>query len=146
MIGLLWAVGVATEIAFFLASNRFGGANRAYAMLIAGGVFAMLRWILMASTTNTSLIFLGQALHAFSFAATHLGSIFALTQLVGETRRAQAQGWISGANALTMALGSVLSGPLWQAYGLGAYFFMCGVSGLGLALAIFAALDPRKTD
>lgn len=146
MIGLLWAVGVATEIAFFLASNRFGGARRAYAMLIAGAVFAMLRWLLMASTTNTTLIFLGQALHAFTFAATHLGSIFALTQLVGESRRAQAQGWISGASALTMALVSVISGPLWQAYGLGAYWFMCGVAALGLTLALFAMLDPRGAD
>ena len=144
MIGLLWAVGVATEIAFFLASNRFGGASRAYAMLIAGALFAMLRWLLMASTTNTSLIFLGQTLHAFSFAATHLGSIFALAHLVGETRRAQAQGWISGASALTMALVSVLAGPLWTTYGLGAYVFMIGVAALGLLLAIFAMLDAGK--
>ena len=146
MIGLLWAVGVATEIAFFFFSTRFGGARRAYAMLISGALFAILRWILMASTTSTVLIFIGQALHAFTFAATHLGAIFALTQLVGETRRAQAQGWISGANALTTALVSVLSGPLWQAYGLAAYLFMCGVAGLGLVLAMAAALDPRKDD
>ena len=146
MIGLLWAVGVATEIAFFLASNRFGGASRAYGLLIAGALFAILRWLVMASTTSTALVFLAQALHAFSFAATHLGSIFALTRLVGETRRAQAQGWISGANALTTAVVSVLSGPLWKAYGLHAYFFMCGVAALGLTLAVLAALDPRKDD
>ena len=146
MIGLLWAIGVATEIAFFLASNRFGGASRAYGLLIAGALFAMLRWLLMASTTNTTLVFVGQALHAFSFAATHLGSIFALTRLVGETRRAQAQGWISGANALTMALASVVSGYLWKTYGLSAYLFMAGLAAVGLALALGAALDPRKDD
>jgi len=146
MIGLLWAVGVATEIAFFLASNRFGGASRAYGLLIAGALFAMLRWLLMAATTDTALLFLGQSLHAFSFAATHLGSIFALTRLVGETRRAQAQGWISGANALTTALVSVMSGPLWKTFGLGAYLFMSGVAAVGLALAVIAALDPRKDD
>ncbi len=100
----------------------------------------------MATTTNTALVFIAQALHAFSFAATHLGSIFALTHLVGETRRAQAQGWISGANALTTALVSVLSGPLWTHFGLHAYFFMCGVAALGLALALAAMLDPRRSD
>lgn len=146
VIGLLWAIGVATEIAFFLASNRFGGASRAYGLLIAGALFAILRWVLMASTTSTALVFVGQALHAFSFAATHLGSIFALTRLVGETRRAQAQGWISGANALTMALASIMSGYLWKAFGLQAYLFMAGVAAAGLALAAAAALDPRKDD
>lgn len=146
IIGLLWAIGVATEIIFFLASNRFGGASRAYGLLIAGALFAVLRWLLMASTTNTTLVFIGQALHAFSFAATHLGSIFALTRLVGETRRAQAQGWISGANALTMALASVASGYLWKTYGLSAYLFMAGLAAVGLALAVLAALDPRKDD
>ncbi|MCB1546188.1 MAG: MFS transporter [Methylobacteriaceae bacterium] len=146
MIGLLWAVGVATEIAFFLASNRFGGASRAYGLLIAGALFAILRWLVMASTTSVTLVFLAQALHAFSFAATHLGSIFALTRLVGETRRAQAQGWISGANALSTALVSVVSGHLWKAYGLHAYLFMCGVAALGLGLALAAALDPRRDD
>lgn len=145
MIGLLWAVGVATEIVFFFASNRFGGARRAYAMLLAGGLVAVLRWVLMASTTSTALVFLGQSLHAFTFAATHLGAIFALTELVGESRRAQAQGWISGANALTTALVSVASGPLWQAYGLHAYWFMCGVAALGVLLAAAAAFDPRRS-
>lgn len=143
-IGLLWAIGVATEIAFFVGSNRFGGARRAYGLLIAGALVAILRWLIMASTASTALVVFAQALHAFSFAATHLGSIFALTHLVGETRRAQAQGWISGANALTTALVSVLSGPLWNAYGLHAYLFMCGVAASGLALAIAAAVDPRR--
>ncbi len=139
-------MGVATEIAFFFFSTRFGGARRAYGMLMAGGAVAIARWLLMAATTNTALLFFGQALHAFTFAATHLGAIFALTQLVGESRRAQAQGWISGANALTTALVSVASGPLWQTFGLHAYWFMCGVAGLGLALAAAAALDPRRND
>ncbi|HMN73059.1 MAG TPA: MFS transporter [Rhodoblastus sp.] len=146
MIGLLWAVGVATEIAFFFASNRFGGANRAYGLLVAGALVAILRWLVMATTTSPAFVFLAQALHAFSFAATHLGSIFALTRLVGETRRAQAQGWISGANALTTALVSVLSGPLWKIFGLHAYFFMSGVAALGLVLALAAMLDPRRND
>ncbi|MFT4097991.1 MAG: MFS transporter [Rhodoblastus sp.] len=145
-IGLLWAVGVATEIAFFVASNRLGGASRAYTLLVVGGGVAMLRWIVMATTTSTALVFLAQALHAFSFAATHLGSIFALTRLVGESRRAQAQGWISGANALTTALVSVLSGPLWTHFGLQAYFVMSGVAALGLGLLLAAAFDPRRSD
>lgn len=145
VIGLLWAIGVATEIVFFLASNRwFGGAARAYGLLALGGIFAVLRWLLMASAIDIGLMFLGQALHAFSFAATHLGSVYALTRLVGETRRAQAQGWIAGANALTTASVAVLCGPLWKHSGLHAYFAMAVVAAFGLALVLVASLDPRK--
>ena len=41
---------------------------------------------------------------------------------------------------------SVASGPLWQAFGLHAYWFMCGVAAMGLALAALAAFDPRQND
>lgn len=144
VIGLLWAIGVATEIVFFVVSNRFGGASRAYGLLIAGGVFAALRWLLMSFATSTPLLFFGQALHAVSFASTHLGAVYALTRLVGETRRAQAQGWISGANALSTAAAATICGPLWKNFGLHAYFAMAMIATVGLALVIRAALDPRK--
>ena len=144
-IGLLWAVGVATEVAFFvLASRRLGGANGAYVFLIIGGACAVVRWSLMALPLSTPLLFLVQAMHAMTFASTHLGSVFALTRLVGETRRAQAQGWISGVNALTYAATAIGCGFLWNAFGARAYLVMAGVAAAGLTLVVVAALDPRK--
>lgn len=145
MIGLLWAIGVATEIIFFVvAGRRFGGANAAYLFLMLGGGSAILRWIAMSFALPTPLLFLVQGLHATTFASTHLGAVFALTRLVGETRRAQAQGWISGVNALVYAATAISCGFLWNALGQQAYLAMAGVAAAGLVLVTVAALDPRK--
>ncbi len=145
MIGLLWAVGVATEIVFFVvAGRRLGGAGAAYAFLVLGAVSAIVRWIAMSFALPTPLLFLVQGLHAATFASTHLGAVFALTRLVGETRRAQAQGWISGVNALVYAATAISCGFLWNAFGPRAYLAMAGVAAAGLALVAIAALDRRK--
>jgi MFS transporter, PPP family, 3-phenylpropionic acid transporter len=145
VIGLLWAIGVATEVAFFvLMSRRLGGANGAYLFLIIGGASAILRWSLMALPLSTPILFCVQAMHATTFASTHLGSVYALTRLVGETRRAQAQGWISGVNALTYSATAIGCGFLWNAFGSHAYLAMAGVAGAGVALVAVAALDRRK--
>ena len=145
VIGLLWAAGVAAEILFFvIASRRLGGANGAYLFLAIGGGAATLRWIAMSFVLPTPLLFLVQSMHAMTFASTHLGSVYALTRLVGETRRAQAQGWIAGVNALTYAATTIGCGFLWNSFGERAYFVMAGVAAAGLVLVTFAALDPRK--
>ena len=146
-IGLLWAAGVAAEILFFVvAARRFGGANAAYLFLMIGGAAAAARWIAMAFVLPAPLLFLAQSMHAASFASTHLGAVYALTRLVGETRRAQAQGWISGISALTYAAVVIACGFLWNALGQQAYFAMAGVAAVGLALVTIAALDPRKNN
>lgn len=145
MIGFLWAIGVATEIIFFVvAGRRFGGAGAAYVFLMLGGASAILRWIAMSFALPTPLLFVVQAMHATTFASTHLGAVFALTRLVGETRRAQAQGWISGVNALVYAATAISCGFLWNAFGPQAYLAMAAIAAAGLALVAIAALDPRK--
>ena len=87
---------------------------------------------------------LAQAMHATTFASTHLGSVYALTRLVGETRRAQAQGWISGVNALVYSATAIGCGFLWNAFGQHAYLAMSAVAAAGVALVLVAALDRRK--
>ena len=145
MIGLLWAIGVATEIAFFvLASRSLGGAKGAYLFLLIGGGTAVLRWFVMTLPLSAPLLFLAQAMHATTFASTHLGSVYALTRLVGETRRAQAQGWISGVNALVYSATAIGCGFLWNAFGQHAYLAMSAVAAAGVALVLVAALDRRK--
>ena len=144
MIGLLWAAGVLTEVAFFVLSSRFGGAARAYAFLLAGGGFAVLRWLMMTTSLPLGVLFLAQAMHAATFAATHLGAVFALTRLVGESRRAQAQGWISGVNALIYAAVTIGSGEMWGRYGVAGYYGMAAVAAAGVVLVAIAALDRRK--
>jgi MFS transporter, PPP family, 3-phenylpropionic acid transporter len=105
----------------------------------------VLRWILMATTHAPAPLFLAQAMHGVTFAATHLGAVYALTRLVDETRRAQAQGWISGVNALTYAAAAIGCGFLWNRFGAGAYLAMAALAAAGTALVVCVAFD-RRTD
>ena len=140
-IGLLWASGVATEVALFVFATKLArGRSMSYSLLVIGSLIAVIRWLIMASDPSPALLQLTQLLHAGSFAATYLGAVIAIATLSGEARRAQVQGWVSAANALTLAAVTIISGPLWAAYGMASYLFVAALAAAGLACAIAATL------
>jgi CHASE2 domain-containing sensor protein len=63
--------------------------------------------------------------------------------LAGPQRRAQAQGWLSAAGALSLATASFWSGYLQVEFERGAYLFMAGIALAGLSLVGIAALVLR---
>ena len=144
-IGLLWGSGVATEVAlFFFAAKLARGRSLSYPLLVTGSGIAVVRWLVMASDPGPIVLLLAQLLHAGSFAATYLGAVVAISALAGEARRAQVQGWVSAANALTLAAVTILSGPLWSAFGMRAYLFVAALATVGLGCAIAAALRSHR--
>jgi PPP family 3-phenylpropionic acid transporter len=85
-------------------------------------------------------------LHGATYGATQLGAVYLLSHLAGLERRAQAQGWLSAAGALSLAAASFWSGHLQVAFGRGAYLVMAGIALTGLSLAGFGALLLRGTN
>src|SRR3546814_10848843 len=75
MIGLLWAEGVIAEVLLFACGakvvQRLGPAR----MLLLGALAGVVRWTLLAASTDLAVLFAAQALHAFTFGAAHLGAI-----------------------------------------------------------------------
>ena len=146
-IGFLWAAGVATEVAFFVFANRFArGRNLSFAFLISGGLVALVRWLVMAAQPGPALLLLAQFMHAGSFAATYLGTVMALSDRAGNTRRARDQGWLSGSTSLSLAAATFVCGPLWAAFGARAYLFVALLAGVGTACAIAAALLAASSE
>lgn len=144
-IGLLWAVSVVAEIAFFmLIGRRLGGADSAFRFLIAGAGVGVLRWTLMAFATHPLALVGLQLLHAGSFAATHLGAVYAIGRLAGERRRAQGQGWASGANALGIAGVTLACGHLWERFGAYSYLAMAALALVAFVLALWATFLDRS--
>ena len=140
-IGLFWASGVATEVALFVFANRLArGRSLSYPFLVAGSLTAVVRWLIMAADPGPAWLLFAQLLHAGSFAATYLGAVVAISHLASEARRSQVQGWVSAANALTIAAVTVVSGPLWSRHGAEAYLFVAALAVVGLVAAIFAWL------
>ena len=140
-IGLLWATGVATEVAFLAFAHRLSrGRSLSLVFLIGGGLVALVRWLVMATQPGPVTLLLAQCLHAGSFAATYLGTVTLLSGLAGERQRARIQGWISGATSLSLAAATIVCGPLWSAYGWTGYLFVAGLAALGTGCAVAVAL------
>src|SRR5918912_2166104 len=78
------------------------------------------------------LLILLQAGHALSFAAAHFGAVQAASQVRPELQ-ATAQSLYAALNGLAMAGATTAAGPLYRAFGPGAYL---GAAGLALAGAI----------
>jgi PPP family 3-phenylpropionic acid transporter len=145
-IGTLWAVGVAAEISLFAALGRTARTSSgALRLMVLGAVAAGARWLSLALTTSLAWTFAFQLLHAFSFAATHVGALALVSGLAPDGARGRAQGWMGTLNAVATALSTVASGLLFRAAGPLAFAAMTplALSGLLLTVAAARALSPR---
>jgi MFS transporter, PPP family, 3-phenylpropionic acid transporter len=136
MIGVLWSVGVVTEVALFAVSGRIvafcGGAR----LLMFAGLAAVLRWGFMAADPLLWATALLQTLHAMSFGVAHIAAIHFLTHAVPEDRAATAQGLYAAFVAgLVLGAVTVASGPLYRMFAGEAYAAMALLALLGAGSA-----------
>jgi PPP family 3-phenylpropionic acid transporter len=92
----------------------------------------------MAFSPDPIVLTLCQLSHAFSFAATHLGSIALLSRFAPEGARSRAQGMMSAITGGMTALLTLGSGWLFQHTGAGGFWAMVPLAVAGVALAAFA--------
>jgi PPP family 3-phenylpropionic acid transporter len=107
-----------------------------------GGMLAIVRWVLFGLEPGLAGTFLLQMLHAFSFGATFLGVMKAITERVPEEITAAAQGLNIVATGALMAVASLVSGLLYESLGVYAFVAMALPAAAGL-LILFGRL-PRR--
>lgn len=145
VVGALWATGIVGEVMVFAIAGRFAvGRRGALALLAAGGLAAIVRWLGMASDPSLPVLVALQLGHGLSFGATHLGSVFLLMRLVENRRSAQAQGWLAAAWALAMAILTQLAGQLSASWGQAIYLVMAVAATIGLTLVACVALARMR--
>jgi PPP family 3-phenylpropionic acid transporter len=131
--GVLWAVGVAAEIAFMWWlepwRRRIGPRN----LLVLGGVAALVRWSALAFSPPLWLLFPLQALHFLSYAATFLASL-QLAERLSSPKTASAAQTLNSAlsGGVLMGLATMASGPLFDRFGAHGYLLMSAMSVAGL--------------
>ncbi len=131
--GLLWAVGVAAEVAFLWFMEpwrrRLGPRN----LLVIGGAAAILRWTALAFSPPLWMLFPLQTLHTLSYAATFMASI-QLVEKLSTPRNASAAQSINSAlsGGVLAGLATLASGPLFDRYGAHGYWLMAAMSAVGL--------------
>ena len=132
--GVLWATGVAAEIGFmwFLEPwrRRVGPRN----LLLMGGLAAIVRWTALAFSPPVWALFPLQTLHALSYAATFLASL-QLVERLSTARNASAAQTLNSAlsSGVLAGLATMVSGPLFDAYGARGYLLMSAMSLVGVA-------------
>ncbi len=132
VIGMLWAEGVIAEILLFWVGGAFMRRVRpGHAMLLAaaGGV---VRWTVLGLTTEPALLFAVQWLHALTFGAVHLAGMTFVARAAPPGFAATVQSLYAtiGTGAAT-ALAILLVGPVYAAFGGGAYYVMAALSLFG---------------
>src|SRR5262249_60094114 len=85
-----------------------------------------------------------QALHALSFAATHLGAMHYLAQAAPARRGATAQGDFAAVQGIVFAVAMGQSGGLVETQGSRAYFTMALVAAVGMICAAWALGRRRR--
>jgi MFS transporter, PPP family, 3-phenylpropionic acid transporter len=155
VIGLLWAEGVVAEVALFIIGATLVRRLGPVTLIALGGLAGAVRWTVLGLSDDLAVLVIVQALHAFTFGATHLGAMHFITRTVPPALSATAQGLYSAA---VMGIGSGLSilasGALYGAFGGRAYLAMAGLGIAGAACALLMGRpsappppsdrDPRK--
>jgi MFS transporter, PPP family, 3-phenylpropionic acid transporter len=140
-VGGLWAIGVLSEIVLFALIGRLPARWRTpFRLLAMGGSAALVRalGLYLAGDVLPVLVAL-QALHGFTFGATQLGAMAAVSGLAPEGARGRAQGTLSAVNATVSASATVLTGFAYRAGGPLAFAMMAPLALAGLALTAIAA-------
>ena len=140
MISLLWGESVAVEILLMLGSGWLLARLGVCGLIGFGLACALVRWLGMAFTTDLWALVPLQALHAGSFAASHLGAMAFIQRALPASGAALGQSiYYAIGTGATQAVIFQLAGLLYGAYGQKAFLGMFVVAAVGTAAIILLA-------
>jgi MFS transporter, PPP family, 3-phenylpropionic acid transporter len=143
MVGVMWAFGVAVEVAFLWSLAPIEKRLAPEALILIGAVGSVARWLAMGFAPLGLALWPLQALHALSFAATHVGAMRLLYRDTPESSAAMAQTLYSALSAgLLMGASTLLAGHLYDVVGARGYWAMAAIAAAGGALGLLL-LQPR---
>lgn len=135
-IGYFWAAGVIAEIMVFIVLGRAVGRGSGVGLILLGSGAAMVRFTAMSLEPGIEVTFVLQTLHSLSFAATHIGTMAALTALAPMRARGRAQGIYGSLAALTTAVSTIGSGMIYEKVGPLVFAAMAPLGAIGFVLML----------
>ena len=137
VVGLLWAFGVAFEVAFFWCLPLVERRVRPEVLILIGGSGAAIRWFLMGLGPTGWVLWPIQAMHALSFASAHVGAMRLISREAPEASAGMAQTLYAAlSGGVFLGLSTLLSGVLYDAYGAYGYWAMSVLAAAGASLAL----------
>lgn len=143
LVGILWAFGVAVEVAFLWSLPAIEKRISPEALILIGAGGAVGRWVCMGFAPLGFVLWPLQALHALSFAAAHVGAMRLLFRETPEHSAAMGQTLYAVlTGGILMGACTLLSGALYDVGGAKGYWAMAAIAAAGGLLALFL-LNPR---
>ncbi|HEY3984153.1 3-phenylpropionate MFS transporter [Cedecea sp.] len=128
VVGYLWSLGVVAEIVIFALSNKLFRRWSARDLLLLSTVTGIVRWSLMASTTELPWLIVAQILHCGSFTVCHLAAMrYISARKGGDVIRLQAV-YSAVAMGGGIAVMTIFSGFLYQHLQGGMFWVMALVA------------------
>lgn len=126
-IGLIWSEGVVAEILLFAFSSLFVNRLRPTVLILIGALGGILRWTVLATTTDPVFLLAVNWLHACSFAFAHLGAMHFIARAIRPGLTATAQGlYASFGISVAVSAATLIIGPLFE-WGGGVVFALMAV-------------------
>ena len=142
IVGLLWAFGVAVEVAFLWSLPAIEKRISPASLILIGAIGATGRWLCMGFAPVGFVLWPLQALHALSFAAAHVGAMRLIFRETPEHSAAMGQTLYAVlTGGILMGACTLLSGALYDVGGAQGYWAMAAIAAVGGLLAIFL-LNP----
>ncbi len=127
-IGYLWALGVVAETVLMAFSVRLFKHWSVAKMFMLGAFGGLVRWSLLASSSELSLIIFAQCLHALTFAATHMAAIKYISEEAVPGHGIQLQALYSAISlGLSTAMLTFICGYLYGDLNNGIYWLMAAL-------------------
>jgi PPP family 3-phenylpropionic acid transporter len=146
--GLLWALGVCSEILMFIAVSWLLKLFSVRTLLLGSLALSTVRWFVIAYQADSlPLIIAAQLLHAATFGVAHVVAIQLLYKYFGVQHQGKGQAFYSSLSfGLGGMLGSLYSGYYWDSLG-GQLVYVIAAIASGVALIIaFLGVGREKSD
>ncbi|WP_263140331.1 MFS transporter [Pseudomonas sp. RIT-PI-AD] len=146
-VGIFWSVAVLAEITYFAFSNKILARCSPLPLVMFSSACAAVRWAFLSNGEATSLIVLGQCMHALSFAAYHSAIMRFIRDHAPQDIQVFTQGvYYSLAVALPMGLATPFAGYLYETMPAGSYYVMALFALVGSLLALIAYQKMRSSN
>ena len=143
-IGALWAFAVSSEVVLFARADWLTRRLAPTSLVALGAVAAIVRWTVTAFDPPTAVLWGIQLLHAFTFAATHLGAMGTIAAEAPPGATATTQGIYSAlSSGLVLGLATLATGASYGAFGGRVYLLMSLLGALGLFAVVSASRSHR---
>ncbi|MBL8574545.1 MAG: MFS transporter [Hyphomicrobiaceae bacterium] len=144
-IGLLWSIGVLSEIGLLFLSGRIMGRIGAVRLIAIGAIGGAVRFALFPLDLGPVVTVTLQTLHAASFAAVFIGMMQVVSSRVPPHLAATAQGLVMTTNGLALAVMTLAAGPLYHRFGGQAFWAMALVCVVAASIALVQLRRERET-